>query len=192
MDENNLRLNEIIRSDENNFRLNELIRRIAEGDKQAQVDLLYEYGRYIKTAALATSNKISSDDVVISILTKIVMNAEKIAKKEVTTAWLYKISVNETKNTERNESKFYKRHCRISDETAADLYIKEEERLLSKLNFERIISILDKDEKTIILFKCVYDMTFDQMANELNKPVSTISTQYYNVLGKIKKRFPDR
>ena len=92
--------------DENNFRLNEIIRRIAEDDKQAQVDLLYEYGRYIKTAALATSNKISSDDVVISILTKIVMNAEKIAKKEVTTAWLYKISVNETKNTERNESKF--------------------------------------------------------------------------------------
>lgn len=192
MDENNLRLNEIIRSDENNFRLNELIRRIAEGDKQAQVDLLYEYGRYIKTAALATSNKISSDDVVISILTKIVMNAEKIAKKEVTTAWLYKISVNETKNTERNESKFYKRHCRISDETAADLYIKEEERLLSKLNFERIISILDKDEKTIIILKCVYDMTFTQMANELNKPVSTISTQYYSVLGKIKKLFPDR
>lgn len=178
--------------DENNFRLNEIIRRIAEDDKQAQVDLLYEYGRYIKTAALATSNKISSDDVVISILTKIVMNAEKIAKKEVTTAWLYKISVNETKNTERNEAKFYKKHCRISDETAADLYIKEEERLLSKINFERIISILDKDEKTIIILKCVYDMTFTQIANELNKPVSTISTQYYSVLGKIKKLFSDR
>lgn len=178
--------------DENNFRLNELIRKIAENDKQAQSDLLHEYGKYIKSAAMSTSSKISSDDVVVSVLVKIVVNAKKIAKKKVSTSWLYTITVNETKNIERNESKFYKKHCRFSDETAADLYIKEEERLLSKLNFERIISILDKDEKTIILFKCVYDMTFDQMANELNKPVSTISTQYYNVLGKIKKRFPDR
>ena len=175
--------------DENNFRLNELIRKIAENDEQAQSDLLHEYGKYIKSAAMSTSSKVSSDDVVVSVLVKIVVNAKKIAKKEVSTSWLYTITVNETKNIERDESKFYKKHCRFSDETAADLYAKEEERLLAKLNFERIISILDKDEKTIILFKCVYDMTFTQMANELNKPVSTISTQYYKALEKIGKRF---
>lgn len=68
--------------DENNLRLNEIIRRIAEGDKQAQSDLLHEYGKYIKTAAMSTSSKISSDDVVVSVLVKIVVNAKKSLRKK--------------------------------------------------------------------------------------------------------------
>lgn len=175
--------------DEKNIRLNELIKRIAEGDKQAQSDLLHEYGKYIKSAAMSVSRKVSSNDVVVSVLAKIVINAKKIAKKEVSTSWLYKLTVNEAKNTEKKEAKFYKKHCRISDESAADLYAKEEEQILSKLDFEKAISILDEDKKKIVILKCVYDMTFDQMANELKKPMTTIAAQYHKALEKIGKRF---
>lgn len=175
--------------DENNYRLNELIKRIADGDAQAQVDFLHEYGKLIKCAAISASGKALSDEVLSLVFEKIVVNAKSFAKKEITTCWLYKLTVNVAKNVAKKEGFFYKVHQPLSDEAATYYCAIEEEKSLSRLDFERIMKILNDDEKKIITMKCVYELTFTQIADELKKPVSTISTQYYGALDKVKKHF---
>ena len=103
--------------------------------------------------------------------------------------WLYKISVNEAINMAKKERNFYKIHQPLSDEAATDFYFLEEDKSISELDFERIINILNDDEKKIVTLKCVYELTFAQIADILKKPLPTIASKYRKALEKIEKYF---
>jgi len=171
---------------ENNERLNELLQRIADGERLAEIELINEYGKLIMSAAASVSPT-SVNDVLVTVITKIIVKAAHYSKKKITTNWLYKVSVHQAINFAKKERYFYKTHLPLSEAAETIYSASTEEMVLSDIVFMQMLNKLDEQEKEILIFKFLLNMTFAEIAKELNKPISTISTQYYNATEKIKK-----
>lgn len=176
-----------------------LIKKIATNEKNALEDFYNEYSRFIKAVALSiTKNEELADEITIDITVKIISKAKKYAQKDVTVGWLYTMCKNHALDVCKHEKIIARRNAPLDEEIALSCspekkltdnpFIENfENDLISKLSFEELIEDLNETEKQIVIFKILLDMPFAEIAEEMNVPLSTITTIYYRALKKIEK-----
>ena len=158
---------------------NRLIGKIAVKDEKA-LEALYDiYGKLIYvTAMTVTKSTLKADEIVDDVLVKIWKNADKLPKIKNPEGWLYSITVNCAKDKIKCEKQYVELFDLQEDGSVGD-YPEDD--------FYNKISTLDETEQEIMIMKFVEDLTFERIAKEMKKPLSTVTSTYYRALEKLKQ-----
>ena len=159
---------------------NKLIKRMARRDENALEEFYRIYGRLIyATAITALKSSVSADEVVDDLLIKIWKTADKLTKISNPEGWLYVLTVNSAKDKLKSEKQY------------APLYDLKEDAVTAEIqtdgDFYIQISNLNETEQEIMIMRFVEDLSFERIAREMEKPLSTITSTYYRALEKLKQ-----
>lgn len=149
---------------------------------QKGLELFYgEYRRLIyQTAKNVGCKDEQAEAVVNKVLVKIWRKAESLSDIQNPDGYVYVVARNSAKD-EVNEIW----HLELNEKIirAED----EFETLLAKDSFEYLVSCLNEEEQAIMTLKFAMKDKFQEIANQLEKPLPTITSLYYRGLSKIKK-----
>lgn len=70
---------------------------------------------------------------------------------------------------------------------ASNIQLKSNNDIDEKIDFENTLKKLDVDSKSILIMKFYLNFTFEEIANNMQKPTSTIKTWYYKSLDNLKE-----
>ena len=159
---------------------NKLIKRMARRDENALEEFYRIYGRLIyATAITVLKSSVSADEVVDDLLIKIWKTADKLTKISNPEGWLYVLTVNSAKDKLDSEKQY------------APLYDLKEDAVTAEIqtdgDFYIQISNLNETEQEIMIMRFVEDLSFERIAREMEKPLSTITSTYYRALEKLKQ-----
>ena len=160
----------------------EHITRILDGSSSDMHEFYDTYGRFIKiTAFYYCKDDDKSNEVVNQVLIKVWKNAEKLKEINNPLGWLYRVTINCTKDLFKRRVHLPLNEYILADEDAF-------EELLSLDSFESLISSLDKHEQRIMNYKFIQRFSFQEIAKIMGKPLSTISSIYYRATEKLKEK----
>lgn len=139
------------------------------------------YARIIHiTAQVICRSTDKANEVVNDVLVKIwklAQNSEDIDNPE---GWIYIITANIAKDAMRERYVFPLEENMEADEDKI-------QEVLDRDSFYWMIKDLSEIEQTIMIHKFVLQYTFQEIADELDKPLTTVTSIYYRALDKIKK-----
>lgn len=167
----------------NEKELKEIFNEIRNNSNSAFEKLYKKYKTLIYGIAFSIlKNKQDAEDVVQTVFAKLYdINADKLpTQKEA--SWLYTITKNEAIMILRKRDNNLSLDSIYEIETSNN----EIEEVISKDSYNRIISKLNYKEKEIISLKILANLSFDEIANLLNEPTSTIKWRYYKSINSLK------
>lgn len=68
-----------------------------------------------------------------------------------------------------------------------NIQLKNNNDIDEKIDFENMLNKLNVDFKSILIMKFYLNFTFEEIANSMQKPTSTIKTWYYKALEELKE-----
>ena len=162
-----------------------LMERVGRREEGAFQEFYERFGKLIYSVALSRTNiKFDADEVVDDALTKIWLIAPHLDVKNINPAgWI-------TTVVKRLAVDKYRRNQRLStDELFIMPYHDQEiELILGTDSFEHMIAPLKEKERKIVAMRLINHYTFDEIAEILHIPSSSVSSTYYRALQKIKSR----
>ncbi|MCM1438726.1 MAG: sigma-70 family RNA polymerase sigma factor [Roseburia sp.] len=160
----------------------ELISYIADNNIDALEKFYQEYGEIIFGVAFSVcKSKSEADEVVNEVLIKVWNSANDLHGIEKPDAWIYRVTYNFAINKIKSRQKLDE----LEDNTIND---ESYEKVLDNLAFYEIIEELSEAEKDILIYKFIGDKTFEDIAEIMRKPKSTVAYKYYSALKKLRKR----
>jgi len=167
----------------NEKELKEIFNEIKNNNKSAFEKLYKKYNTLVYGIAFSIlKNKQDAEDVVQTVFAKIYdIDTNKLpTQKEA--SWLY--------TTTKNEAIMFlrKRDNNLDLDSIYDIETSNNEidEIISKDSYNRLISKLNDKEKEIISLKILANLSFDEIANLLNEPTSTIKWRYYKSIKSLK------
>ncbi len=150
---------------------------------QKGLEIFYEtYKRIIHaTAKTVCRSAEKTNEVVNEVLVKVWKNAENCENVSSPEGWVYVVTLNTAKD------KMKERYLLPLDENIATNSVKEED-IFSKDSFYWMISDLTEKEQEIMILKFVSKYTFQEIADEINAPLATVTARYYRALEKIEEK----
>lgn len=155
---------------------------------------LYEQPMY-RVAYAILHNKCQAEDAVSDAFIKIAENLDKIKNpdSEKTRCYIIKIIKNESINQYRRNQRESERF--VSTESIADIEDNQMESAMEQAELEDMLDgvLLKIPEKyrKIMIMRCVYEMSFQEIAEELNEKASTVRKQYERAKKMLLKAFGD-
>lgn len=161
---------------------NNLIKRISGGDKGAFEEFYDYYGKFIFGQAWAVTNSLTfSDEITNDVLLRVWTASQKVSEIRNPLGWIYTITVNCAKDKIKQEKQF----TEIFEMPCDDANI---ELVDSNDAFYKTIAMLKENEKQIIIFKIIEDLSFKAIAKIMEIPSSSVSAVFYRALDKIKNK----
>lgn len=156
-------------------------------DPQKGLRLFYDtYGRIIQATAQAICR--SSDkagEVIDDVFVKVWEYAEEGGGADDPDAWVHTVTANAAKQAMRG-----RRELPLREEiAAADDRIGE---VLDRHSFYWMIEDLSEIEQAVMVRRFVSLATFQEIAEEFGKPLTTVASVYYRAFGKIKKKLEEK
>lgn len=147
---------------------------------QAFEEIYYEYGHLIGfVISQYVKNKSDVEELINDVFLNFFNNLDKIKIKNIK-AYLTKIAKNKAIDYLReNKNKYI-----LENELV--LKAGENDNSLYLLIINDMKSLLNDEEIDIIIEHVIYDVSFKTLARKYNKPISTISTKYYQAIQKYK------
>lgn len=165
------------------------IKEVLSGNKQAFGNIINRYKNPLYATILRmTRNNQDAQDLVQEAFIKIYHQLEKYDKKGSFSSWMYRVAINHCMDEFRK-----KRYQMKQTELGADLAVNErhpEVIYLKKENsrqLERLIETLPEDERLIILLRYVNELSYDEISELVDTPMSTVR----NKLHRAKKKMRD-
>lgn len=127
-------------------------------------------------------NKEDSEDVVQSVFTKILaLDKEKLPTTKCA-SWLYEVTKNEAILIYR------KKKDTVEIEQIYEIEDKDNEinKVIDKMQYNRLISKLNDKEKKIVSLKIISGLSFEEISKLLSEPVGTIKWRYYKSINTLK------
>ena len=159
-----------------------LAQRMAERDKTALEEFYIIYGKMIYSFARAVCHvREDADEIVNDVLVKVWNSSIDLCRIKEPIAWLYTITSNIAKNRLKK---------RKSLPIPENVFVLESGYRAVEDNdvFYRLIADLQEKERQVMIYKFVADMTFNEIAEIINKPLSSVTSLYYRALDKIKSK----
>lgn len=116
---------------------------------------------------------------------KIWQNVDTLKTIENPEGWIYVITVNTAKDLMRGRYIFPLEENIVADKD-------QTEEIFDKESFYWMIEDLSEIEQNIMVYKFVLRFTFQEIADELNKPLTTVTSIYYRALKKVKIDFVEK
>lgn len=127
-------------------------------------------------------NKEDSEDVVQCVFSKIlVLEKEKLLTAKCA-SWLYEVTKNEAILIYR------KKNDTVEIEQIYEIEDKDNEinKVIDKMQYNRLISKLNDKEKEIVSLKIISGLAFEEISKLLSEPVGTIKWRYYKSINALK------
>ncbi len=163
-------------------KFHKLLREIQRNPHAGLKSFYEEYGAFIQATAQTVCRAMDKTcEVVNDVLVKIWKNAG--IKQEICNpkGWIYTITVNTAKDAMRQ-----KYTLPLSDTLAAeDDGVRQ---FLDEDCFYRMIQDLSETEQEILIHKFILHSTFQEIAEDTNRPLTTVSSVYYRALDKLKSK----
>lgn len=156
-------------------------------DPEKGLRRLYEvYAKIITTTAKVICRSTDkTNEVVNDVLVKIWKLAKTVGEVDNPEGLFYIITANTAKDAMRE------RYMLPLDENI----VSEEDQIqeiIDKQSFYWMIQDLSEIEQTVMIRKFISKYTFQEIADEMEKPLTTITSIYYRALAKIKKRVEEK
>lgn len=123
-------------------------------------------------------NKEDSEEITQIVFMKIYeMEKDKLPNKNEA-SWLYTLTKNETISLLRHKKDI------ASIETIYEIEEENNEidKIIDKIEFNKLISKLNDKEKEIVSLKVISNLSFNEISKLLNEPIGTIKWRYYKAL----------
>ncbi|WP_163103116.1 RNA polymerase sigma factor [Peribacillus alkalitolerans] len=169
----------------------ELISRAKRGDKTAMTELIRQYAPIVEKFAYQMGNSRNDiEDITQEVFIKVFRFINQFSQAKFTT-WLYKITLNVTKDYYRKKQSqtkklfFFQRQRNVVIEpgTEEGVLQSEEDRYLHQCILE-----LDEKYRIPIILYYFHDCKYDEIADILNTNLSTIKTRLLRGKEQLKKR----
>lgn len=159
------------------------LHRIFEGIKNNNElefnNLCEKYAKLIYSIAFSIiKNKEDSEEITQIIFMKIYkLEKEKLPMKNEA-SWLYSITKNEAISLCRKKREYtdIEKIYEIEDEND------ELNKIIEKIEFNKLISKLNNKEKEIVSLKILSNLSFEEISKLLNEPTGTIKWRYYKAV----------
>lgn len=155
---------------------------------------LYEQPMY-RIAFAILHKECQAEDAVSEAFIKIAENLDKIKNpdSEKTRHYISRIIKNESINQYRRNKRESERY--VSTESIADIEDNQMEKEMEQAELGEILDgvLLQIPEKyrKIMIMRCVYEMSFQEIAEKLNEKASTVRKQYERAKKMVLKVFKD-
>lgn len=163
-----------------------LINEFKNGNKDSFVQIINKVQEYVyKTIYSFIGNEENSIEVFDNVIFKSYTNLHKLNHPEFFKTWIIRIAINESKNFLSKNSKVV--HIDEYNMENESFNTHNHFNIDNKIDFERALNKLNIDFKSILIMKFYMDFTFEEIANTMEKPTSTIKTWYYKALSNLKE-----
>lgn len=173
----------------------ELIERARNGDRSAYGELMKLHYRTVEKFAFQCGVRLDDiPDVTQEVFIKLYRFLNQFQKDRFTT-WLYKITLNTARDYYRKQTKEREKEQKaISTSTGTDLRTPETKVLVFEEDRELHFVVQQLEEKYRIPIVLFYfqDLTYEQISDVLNTPLSTIKTRLLRAKGLLKKALEEK
>lgn len=160
--------------------INKLIVRIAKGDNKALDELFLITRRlFLHMANKYLYDKSYAEDLLSEVYYKIVKYSDRFDSSYNGLNWMYKILRNTAIDFNKNDSRY--EMCELNENISPIEYADE---LLDKIMIHSAINTLDDDEKFVIYLRYWEGLEYKEIAQRINKPLTTT----YDYLKRIHKK----
>ena len=168
--------------EEKKKQFNKLIKAIRRNPEKGLCQFYEFYAKIITTTAKVICHSTDKvNEVVNNVLIKIWKLSESLGEVNNPEGWIYTITANTAKDAMREH------YMLPLDENIVST--KDEiQVIVDRDSFDWMIKDLSEVEQMIMIHKFVSRYTFQDIAEEINKPLTTITSIYYRALEKIKKK----
>ena len=165
------------------------IQEVLSGNKQAYTHIINKYKNPLYATILRMAkNPQDAQDLVQESLIKVYQQLGKYDGKGSFSSWLYRVSINHCLD-EFRKKRYKMKQVELNEDTGATpnhpevIFLKKEKQRL----LERLIETLPEDERMIILLRYANELSYSEICELAELPVSTIR----NKLHRAKKKLRD-
>ena len=174
------------KKEESRQQFNKLMKAIRKNPEKGLHQFYETYAKIItQTANVICRSKDKADEAVNDVLVKIWKSAKTVGEVDNPEGWIYIITVNTAKDVMRERYSF----PLDEDIVAEDDKIQE---IVDKHSFYWMIKDLSEMEQMVLIHKFALRYTFQDIADEKDKSLTTITSIYYRALEKIKKNLEEK
>ena len=163
------------------------------GDLTAFEELVRRWEKDILNLAYRyLSDSEDAKDVTQEIFIKLFLNANKFNGRSSFKTWLYRVAVNSIIDYSRKQSTKKRKelnnsphHLLKKDDGDEDSHNSLEKKEMKKM-VKRAMSDLPKKQRVVLLLKEYNDLSFNEISEILNCPVSTVKSRLYKGLSNMK------
>lgn len=176
--------------DNKNTIIEECLISLAEGNIEA-MDVLYELIKK-DTYAFALSkvkNKFDADDILQDTFVRIYENAKLYTSLGKPMSWIFTVESNVINRyfQLKNKQEIINNETIINNIIDSSTNINTSDKLIKNEYLNKLLDTLNDFEREVISLHLVSDMKFREIADYLNKPLSTILSKYNRAIKKLKK-----
>lgn len=155
-----------------------------KNNNQAAYNQLYEkyYSLVYGIAFSVMKNKEDSEDIVNEVFTKIYKIDKEKLPVSGESSWLFTVTRNECFSTLRKA----KQNISIDEIYEVSSNSKELEEIIDTDYYNKIISKLSEQEKTIVSLKILSNFTFSKISQIMDIPIGTVQWKYYKAMNSLK------
>ncbi|OAA31874.1 RNA polymerase sigma 70 [Kosmotoga arenicorallina S304] len=166
-------------------------KKLVEGLKKKQLwayEVLYDrYARRLGSVVKSYLGVDDIDDVIQETFIKVFKNIKKFKGNSKLSTWLYRIAVNICKDIIAKRKR--QNHLLVDFQEGEDQYISEPpattdvfKEVMDELSFEELMDIIAKlseEDRLLIKLRDIEGMTYDEIAEILEKPVGTVKSRLH-------------
>ena len=165
------------------------IRQVLAGDKQAYANIIDKYKNQLYATILRmTKNPQDAQDLVQDAFIKVYRNLDKYDASGSFSGWLYRVAINHcmdefrkkrysTVQVEIDETKV------VNREHPEVVFLKKEK----SRQLERLIATLPEDERLIILLRYVNEISYEEISEVMDVPLSTVRNKLHRAKKKMRE-----
>lgn len=159
----------------------DLIDRAQKGDRAAYADLMNFHHRTVEKFAFQCGVKADDvPDVTQEVFIKLYRFLHQFQRDRFTT-WLYKITLNTTRDYYRKESKEKEKEQKIQNGHSVDIPLRSTESKILVFEEDRelhdAIQLLEEKYRIPIVLFYFQELTYEQISDVMNIPLATLKTR---------------
>jgi len=178
-----------------------LLRRLRDRDERAFRELLDEHrDRVFNITFRMLGNRAEAEDVAQEVFITVFKTIETFREESKFSTWLYRVTVNHTKNRIKYLSRRHQRDTDELDETSretngasgAPLRIVAPDRALEGAQLDALvqeaIANLDEDHRVVVVLRDVEDLSIEEICEITGLPDGTVKSRLHRARLALKKK----
>ncbi|MFD2446902.1 RNA polymerase sigma factor [Bacillus sp. CGMCC 1.16607] len=165
------------------------IQEVLAGNKQAYAHIINKYKNQVYASVLRmTKNPQDAQDLVQESFIKVYHQLGKYDATGSFASWLFRVTINHCMDEFRKKSNQIKKE-EMTDETLVNSNYPEVIFLKKEKNrqLERLIATLPEDERIIILLRYVNELSYDEISELVDLPISTVRNKLHRAKKKMRE-----
>jgi RNA polymerase sigma factor (sigma-70 family) len=165
------------------------IQEVLAGNKHAYAHIINKYKNQLYATILRmTKNPQDAQDFVQEAFIKVYHQLGKYDGKGSFSSWIYRVAINHCLDEFRKKSYHIQKvelsENRLENPTHPEVIFLKKEK---SRQLERIVATLPEDERMIILLRYVNELSYDEISELLDTPVTTVRNKLHRAKMKMRK-----